>query len=537
MKKQFQTAKFTIPFLLAFLAFGVTLNASAQTKPRSRVIITKSTASPTPTPQVKPNESPTPPPQTISYLKSRIAMTLGNPMLRRGQVGVKIISLNTGKTVYERNAEDYFIPASNMKSFSVAAALDKLGPNFRFVTSVYAKSAPENGTINGDLIVYGRGDPSISTAFSSGDYYQGIDALVEKIVKAGVKQISGSLIGDETYFNTNPTPFGWEWDDLQWYYGAEISALSLNDNSIDLKILPSSVGSPLVVEILPGNRLFQVINKSKTTSRGAKREIRVHKRLGQNVLEISGTMPQNDRGYNGSITVTRPASLFVEILKQRLQLKGVTVRGGARAINLQERNGTKLDVTQYREITNLQSQPLSNIAMKTMKPSQNLYTELILRALGEATNKGIDNDETSEQKGIGIVQETLQKAGVLTDSVVQYDASGLSRHNLITPNASAMLYKYMDKSRYAPVWRNVLTIGGVDGTLRRRFKGTNAENNVRGKTGTLDQVSALSGYVASKSGERFAFSILTNNIPDSRLRASTIDSIVVLLANFNGRTF
>ena len=464
-------------------------------------------------------------------------MTLGNPMLRRGQVGVKIISLRTGQTVYERNAENYFMPASNMKSFSVAAALDKLGPNFRFITSIYANSPPQNGTINGDLIIYGRGDPSISTAFTDGDYYNKLDKLADKIVQAGVKQINGSLIGDETYFNTNPTPFGWEWDDLQWYYGAEISALSLNDNSVDLKIMPSSVGSPLVVQVLPSNRLFQVINKSRTTSRGTKRAIRVHKKLGQNVLEISGTMASNDRGYNGSITVTRPANLFVELLKQRLQLKGVTIRGTTRAINLQDRNGTKLATEQYTEITNLQSEPLSNIAMKTMKPSQNLYTELILRALGEATSTDNNANKTSEQKGIEIVQETLRKAGVLTDSVVQYDASGLSRHNLITPNSSAMLYKYMDKSRYAPVWRNVLTIGGVDGTLRRRFKGTNAENNVRGKTGTLDQVSALSGYVTSKSGERFAFSVLTNNIPNSRLRATTIDSIVVLLANFDGRTF
>lgn len=465
-------------------------------------------------------------------------MTLGNPMLRRGQVGVKIISLDSGKTFYERNAENYFMPASNMKSFTVAAALDKLGPNFRFVTSVYANTpADENGTINGDLIIYGRGDPSISTAFNDSDYYRSLDELADKIALSGVKQINGSLIGDETYFNTNPIPSGWEWDDLQWYYGAEVSALSINDNSVDLKILPSTIGSPMVVKILPGNSLFKIINKTQTTSRGTKREIKVNKLLGQNVLEISGTMPINDSGYSGAITVSRPAELFVELLKQRLQLKGISVRGTTRAINLEERNGIKFPVSEFTEITNLQSPPLSVIAAKTMKPSQNLYTELILRALGEAAGDNSNVSKTSDQKGIEIVQETLRKAGVMTDSVVQYDASGLSRHNLITPNSSAMLYKYMDTSQYAAVWRNALTIGGIDGTLGRRFKGTNAENNVRGKTGTIDQVSALSGYVTSRSGERFAFSILTNGIPDSRLRVSTIDDIVVLLANFDGKTF
>lgn len=530
-----ETVNLLAVFLLLAFAIGFSQSANAQSNPRKRVIVTKPNSTPTSTPQ----KTPVPPQvQTLSYLKSRIAMTLANPLLRRGQVGVKIISMRSGRTVYERNAENYFMPASNMKSFTVAAALDKLGSNFRFKTSVYANSTPDSsGTVNGDLIIYGRGDPSISTAFSDGDYYRSIDALADKIVRAGVKRVNGNLIGDETYFNTKPIPFGWEWDDLQWYYGAEISSLTVNDNSVDLRIKPSTVGSPLVVQILPNNRMFRVINKTRTATSQSRRNIKVTKRLGQNVVEVSGTMPRNDRGYRGSITVTRPANLFVELLKQRLQLKGVSVRGATRAINLEERNGEKLAVENYTEITNLRSPPLSLIAAKTMKPSQNLYTELILRALGEAAGNGNDTSKSSEQKGIAIVQETLRKAGVATNSVVQYDASGLSRHNLITPNASAMLYKYMDRSRTAPVWRNALTIGGVDGTLRRRFRNSSAENNVRGKTGTLDQVSALSGYVTSKSGERFVFSVLTNNIPGSRLRTRTIDDIVLLLANFDGRSF
>ncbi len=526
MKKNLLTAKFSAVFILT-ICLAASFNLIAQT--------------PTPQPTVSPtpNASPTPQVQTVSYLQSRIAMTLANPLLRRGQVGVKVMSLTTGRTVYERNAENYFMPASNMKSFTVASAIDKLSPNFRFVTSVYANSKPDsNGTITGDLIIYGRGDPSFSSNFSEveNDYYGAMDKLADKIVQAGVKNINGSIIGDETFYNTKPIPFGWEWDDLQWYYGAEISSLTINDNAVNLKILPSTVGSPLVVQILPSNRLFRVINKSQTARRGTKRKIKVTKLLGQNVLEISGMMPENDRGYSGFVTVTRPAQMFVDILKQRLQLKGVTVRGTTRAINLEERNGVRLPIENYVEITNLQSPPLSLIAAKTMKPSQNLYTELILRTMGETSGNRTDAEKTSEQKGKEAVQETLGKAGVSADSIVQYDASGLSRHNLITPNSSAMLYRYMDRSRYAVAWRNSLTVGGIDGTLRRRFKGTAAQANARGKTGTLDQVSALTGYVTSKSGEKFVFSVLTNNIPNSRLRVRTIDQIVVLLANFDGKT-
>ncbi|MDH3530629.1 MAG: D-alanyl-D-alanine carboxypeptidase/D-alanyl-D-alanine-endopeptidase, partial [Acidobacteriota bacterium] len=210
------------------------------------------------------------------------------------------------------------------------------------------------------------------------------------------------------------------------------------------------------------------------------------------------------------------------------------IKGGIRAIDREDRGGTRLPVESYKEIASTFSPPLSIIAAKTMKPSQNLYTELLLRTLGETVTAAEDTETTSDKKGIDAVQKLLGRAGVEPRSVVQYDGSGLSRHNLITPDSAVKLYLYMDRGNNSIVWRNALTIGGVDGTLRNRFKGTSAEGNVRGKTGTLDQVSALSGYVNSKSGERFVFSVLTNYIPNSRLRTSTIDKIVVLLADYDG---
>lgn len=537
MKIEINPIKISAFLIFASLTAGLTLNISAQDDRRPRVIISnpivRTQATPTPT-RSRPNPVST---KSNSYLKSRLNGILINRLLVRGRVGVKVMSLSTGKTIYERNANKYFMPASNMKSYSVAAAIDQLSPNFRFVTSVYANAKPEsNGTVRGNLIIYGRGDPSISTSFNDGDYYKGIDALADKIAQAGVRRIEGSLVGDETYFNSKSIPYGWEWDDLQWYYGAEISSLSVNNNSVDLKISPGAVGSPTRVSILPANRQFRIINKTQTTPRGTKRQIRVTKRLGENVLEITGKMPENDNGYAGYIAVSRPANLFVEILKQRLQQKGITVRGAARAMNMDDRGGMKLQTENLVEITKLQSVPLRMIAEKTMKPSQNLYTELILRALGEERGDKTDIEKTSLQKGKEVVQNVLRKAGVAPDSVVQYDASGLSRHNLITPDSAVKLYKYMNSSPHAFAWRNSLTIGGVDGTLKRRFLGTSAASNVRGKTGTIDQVSALTGYVTSKSGEKFVFSVLTNNLPDSRLRVRTIDEIVLLLADFDGRT-
>ena len=262
-------------------------------------------------------------------------------------------------------------------------------------------------------------------------------------------------------------------------------------------------------------------------------------------------MPSDDKGYTGFIAVTKPAELFTALLKNELQKKGVTVTGQTRTINYKQMmdanrppsarslpllNLANSTQTGRVEITRLESPPFSIIAAKTMKPSQNLYTELILRALGEQVGDKTDPKKTSEAKGIEAVQSFLTQAGIAQGSVVQYDGCGLSRHDLITPAAAVQLYTYMSQRPYAQTWRDALTIGGVDGTLQNRFKGTAAANNIRGKTGTIDQVSALSGYVTTASGERLVFSILTNGIPQGSIRTATIDDIVIALANFNGKT-
>ena len=217
--------------------------------------------SPAPTPSITPTPSPTPPQYaTLTELQAKIQTVLSRPQLRRGNIGVKIVSLDTHKTIYEQNSEKYLMPASNMKSYTMAAAIEKLSPDFRFITSVYATALPDaSGTVKGDLTIYGRGDISISNTFYDGDYYKGLDALADKIVQSGVKKVEGNLIGDETYFSGGAIPAGWEWDDLQWRSGAEISALPLNDNLLDLSVKPALVvGAPCAVLILPINAVMRV---------------------------------------------------------------------------------------------------------------------------------------------------------------------------------------------------------------------------------------------------------------------------------------
>jgi len=512
---------------------------------------------PKPTSVLAPTPSPTPVPiRTLPDLQSSIRQRLYSTDVRRGRVGIKVVSLNSGKVIFESDSDKYYMPASNMKNFTVATAMEKLGPDFKFVTSVFAAAKPdENGTIKADLRIYGRGDVSISTAFNNGDYYKGLDNLVDKIAAAGIKRVEGSLVGDESYFKGFAIPGGWEWDDLQWYYGAEVSALPLNDNAVDIAVQPGLAGYDCLIKVSPDNTIMWIENRCKTTTRSVPGGLTVSKKLDQNVLQIGGTMAEGDDTYRSSIAISRPAELFLALLKQRLALKGITVTGNTHALP----TGTVVPSPQV-ELAKLESPPFSVIAAKTMKPSQNMYTETILWTLGEVQraemkktlqrSPGELTDDfggqiralesasrlSSSELGLSAVKTFLKQIGIPDDGIVQYDGSGLSRHDLITPSAVVTLYTYMAKqSKYSQAWRDSLTIGGVDGTLRNRFKGTAAQGNIRGKTGTIDQVSALSGYLTTAGGEQIVISIVVNGVPTPAMRTSLIDEIVVKLANFNGK--
>lgn len=488
--------------------------------------------------------------RTLESLQAEIRGRLFRPELNRGQIGIKIVTLNSGRVVFEQNSEKYFMPASNMKNFTVAAALEKLTPDFRFVTSVYSAAMPDAaGTVKGDIRIYGRGDVSISTAFnlvegtvtpatggdSNGVYFRGLDRLVDKIAAAGVKRIEGSIVTDDSYFKGSPIPESWEWDDLQWYYGAEVSALSLNDNAVDLTIRPGPVGYGCSVNIAPFNAVYRIRNTCTTTAAGSVRTLKIEKLLGQNVLEITGTLPSGNAGFSGPVAVSRPAELFAALLKQRLEQRGVVVTGQYRV-----KPATTIS-TDPVEIAKLESPPLSLIAAKTMKPSQNMYTETLLWTMGEESRKLIllapgAAIPDSASLGKTEVKNFLTRIGVAEDGVIQYDGSGLSRHNLITPSAVVQLYVYMSKqSKFAQAWRDSLTIGGVDGTLANRFRGTLAQGNIRGKTGTIDQVSALSAYMTTAGGEQLVVSFVVNGVPVTRTRTGLIDDIVLMLAKFNGK--
>ena len=550
--------------------------ASPQDIQRGRKANPAPIASPTPTPTPVPAPSPTPAQvtqpspspspasspssriatatTTLLQLRLRISQILVKPELAPAMVGIKVASLDTGKVLFETNAHKLLRPASNMKLYTVSTALDLLSPDYRFTTSVYATSKPDaSGVIRGNLTIYGRGDPSIAARFNNGDYFKGIDDLATRIAAAGVKKIEGDLVGDESFFTGPQYGAGWEWEDLTWYYGAEVTALTVNDNALDLFIKPgSAIGAPALVTTGPPDPLLTIVNHVSTAPKKTKRSLTVFRGLGENTLEVSGFIGLDDPGYTGGVGISHPALLFVYLLRAALAQRGVIVSGRSRIdsptrIETEGYNAEGQLVTHGRimplrgnvEIASMQSPPFSIVAAKTLKPSQNLYTELILRTLG---NKLIETtpqlkSRTSEDAGVLAVKAFLKQAGVNPDTLVLNDGSGLSRNDMVTAEATVQLLTYMSKQKYATAWRDALPIAGVDGTLRNRMRGTVAENNLRAKTGSLSSAASLSGYVTSAAGENLVFSIMVNNYPEEfDPRAGCIDPIAVLLASFAGKT-
>jgi len=568
MAKKFHSQIYLSFLLLCLLILSVTPILAQQQPQRERRVTPAAEATPTPTPAAKivpgetPQASPTPTPdvvqtrtsattRTLAELQARISQVLSKQEFAPATIGVKVTSLQTGRVLFEENANKLLRPASNMKLYTVAAGLDRLSPDFRFVTSVYAPARPDgNGVIRGDLTIYGRGDPSIAARFNSGNYLKGIDDLAARIAAAGVKRVEGDLVGDESYFTGPQYGSGWEWEDLQWYYGAEVSALTVNDNALDLFVKPGAqVGAPALITTGPPDPLLRIVNKVVTGARGSKRELNAYRALGGDQLEITGSIALDDKGYTGGIGISRPALLFGYLLRASLSQHGVTVRGATRTIDARPAAGFVVQPVNTPlgnagsariEIASMQSVPFSVVAAQTLKPSQNLYTEIILRTLGTVVPPAVNTpniDRTSESDGLEVVKTFLREAGINPSSLVLSDGSGLSRNDMITAEATIQLLTYMHRHRYASVFRDALPIAGVDGTLRNRFKGTPAENNLRAKTGTLSSANSLSGYVRDAAGEELAFSIMVNNYPqDADVRATCIEPIAVLLASFAGKS-
>lgn len=496
-----------------------------------------------------------PPPADLPSLRAQLSAHVSQGRFRHARWGIQIISLDTGAAVFAENADQLFIPASNTKLFTGALALDRLGPDFRIRTSVQReKPVDRHGALAGDLILYGRGDPTFATRYHEGRLERVLAPLVDVATAAGLRRVRGDLVVDPTYFAGPPLGSGWEWDDLRYEYGAEVSALTLNDNVLEVRVQPATVpGRPATIRLEPATSFVVIRNACVTGPPGAARNVQVLRPLNQNVVFVSGQIPVGDAGYSESVSVHEPAAWFGQLFKEQLAQRGVRVSGQVRAMDAWGDGTTPARPSSKRvELGFVDSPPLRELLALMLKPSQNLYAQLLLLQVGAAelartaTNgsslRGTPSAGaalTAESAGIQALGAFLKSVGIPPDEALFEEGSGLTRRNLVTPAATVRLLQHMDRHAAADVFRAALPVAGVDGTLKNRMKATPAAGNARAKTGSLNYVSALSGYVVSAAGERFAFSILVNNFknpePNRPIRAD-LDEIVVTLARLPWRT-
>ncbi|MDQ6632976.1 MAG: D-alanyl-D-alanine carboxypeptidase/D-alanyl-D-alanine-endopeptidase [Verrucomicrobiota bacterium] len=474
--------------------------------------------------------------ETLAEFQTRLQKIVAQPRFAAAALGIKVESLDTGKIIFEHNADKLLKPASNAKMYTGALALDRLGPNYKIKTSFYATAKPDSsGTIEGDLIVYGRGDPSLSARFHHENYEAALQQLADALISAGVKKINGNLIGDESFFKGAPFGEGWSWDDLQFYYGAEASALSLQDNVVDLVFKPGEkIGAACKIIMKPETTFLVFSNRTQTLARGGKSAIEIYRPVGENIIYVSGNVALNN-SVSDAVSVHNPALWFVTMLKETLAKRGVALTGEVHAKNWLDREVAPLDFGKMVEVAFVESKPMSELVKGMMKPSQNLYAHLLLLQVGEKTRAVNSKTQTSAEAGLLEMKKFLSEAGIKKGDVLLEEGSGLSRGALLKPSASVSLLKYMRKHRDAEIFYNALPIAGVDGTLKNRFKGTAAEKNIHAKTGTIRYVNSISGYVTSAAKEHLVFSIMFNNYNGADGREQS-DAIAAMLADLAVRT-
>lgn len=478
-------------------------------------------------------------PQTLPDFQSKLKTHVTQKKFEAGLFGVKIVSLDTGKIVFENDSQKLFSPASNSKLYTTALGLDRLGVDYKIKTSLYAAQQPNSrGTLKGDLIVYGRGDPTINARVHDKDIFKALQPFVDALKKAGVKRIRGDLVGDDSFYRQAPYGSGWDCDDLQAYYGAEISALTINDNYLQLIAKPSGIGKPCELSLSPPTKYLKLINQTVTVAKGGKRDISFYRPLGANVLYVSGQLPAGETNFTDDVTIHNPAGSFVTFLKEALEKNGIKVSGGVRTMNWISRRTSPLDFSKLVELGSVESLPMRDILREIQKPSQNLYTDMLLSHVAEKVRK--EGEQTgSEDLGIRELNKFLGEVGIGRGETIFEEGSGLSRNNLTTPTATVKLLTFMSKHKDADVYRAALPIAGVDGTLRNRMKNTAAAGNVRAKTGTLRWANSISGYVTTAGGEHLVFSVMLNrysNVDERRSSRQELDDIAVMLADFSGRS-
>ena len=459
-----------------------------------------------------------------SPLQRDIDAIVAAPALARSYWGLVVKSLKNDETLYTLNAGKLLMPGSTMKVLTLAAAAERLGWDFVFDTRLIAVGTIDSGILNGDLLIVGTGDPSIlgGDALASGLFADWADT-----VKAnGIRTITGRIIGDDNAFDDETLGPGWAWDDLADRDAAGVSALQYNENAVQATITPgAAIGATALVRFAPPGSGLDLDNELTTAAPGTASTIVARRSAGSSRLELRGSIPLASQPVVRILSVDNPTLFFVTVFRDTLISHGIEIRGPAVDVDdvtgpPSAGDGTVLNIHH--------SPPLSTLAVRLMKTSQNLYAETLLKTLG-----GLAGAPTFEG-GRTAAGATLAPWGISPTGVVQVDGSGLSRYNYVTAETLVTVLTHVDRDAgMRGPFEASLPVAGRDGTLAARMKGTIAEGNARAKSGTLANVRSLAGYVTSAGGEPLVFAMIVNNFGTMPEVATTaIDAIVVKLAEF-----
>ncbi len=443
-------------------------------------------------------------------IAARIDSLLADTALSNALIGLAIYDITADSTIYSLNADKLFSPASNMKLFTSAAALELLGPEYRFKTGFFRTGKiDKKSRLKGDLVIVGGGDPLISGRFRD-SVTEVLEFWADSLKSLGIKEIKGDIMIDNSFFTGSELGPGWSWNDLTYWYACPISALSFNDNCVDLKFLPGeNVGDPAIIEIDPPTDYITITNNAVTLPADSEFTIDYYRRPYTNDVTFFGGIPISDTtGEIDYVSVHCPefytAYVFAGIIKD----KGIKFKGDI--VSLDDMKDDEKPVYTAGKLAPLfvwRSDSLGVVISVINKNSQNFFAEQTLKTLGKELG-----GEGSFEKGLELVTAYFDSMGIGEDDFAIYDGSGLSHYNIVKPTAIIKLLKNMCRSPNFDTYYESLAIPGIDRSMKKRLDGVEFREHARAKTGTIANARTISGYIdGPHSGHLIAFSIIVNN--------------------------
>jgi serine-type D-Ala-D-Ala carboxypeptidase/endopeptidase (penicillin-binding protein 4) len=468
--------------------------------------------------------------QATSALPDPVRTVIERPEGRRAHWGIAVRDAATGAPLLLHNADRLFIPASNLKLVIAAAAAHYLDPEFRYVTALLATGDIADGTLRGDLIVRGSGDPTISGRYY-GDMLAVWESLADSLLTRGVRRIDGAIVADESHWDSEHVRGDWESYDLLWWYAAPVGALGFNDNAIDFSVAPAAIGRPATITSRPQTSFFVLTNRTVTAPAGTTATLDFTRIPGTDTIVAYGEIPADAARRTEYFAVADPARYAATVFAETLARRGISVRNphvsvirGASPLTTESRVDPGA-----RTLVEHRSVPLPRLIAPVLQTSQNWFAEQLLKTIAREVG-----GEGSWTHGLELERRFLiDVVGIDSTAFRLRDASGLSAGSLITPDALLQLLRHMQQQpRLLPALDAMPVAGATTGSLRRRLEDLNGR--VAAKTGSISNVDALSGFLTTAGGRRVVFSIIVNGSgrPSSAMRPLLDDVVRALSAAF-----